>query len=178
MKKNLILKSRLKLAKHIADGMNNLSACGIIHRDLKPANILVDENYVAAITDYGVSRSVSNLELNYTLGVGSPLFMAPELLAGSVKIYGTEVDIYSFGILLYQVVTTRVPYSEHKFETFFQFVDQVQVKGARPSFSNLNVPKSLEDLTKACWSPNPKERKSFFYCSQILTNEIDNLPDA
>jgi len=168
----LSIKRRLTIAINIADGMDYLSTNGILHRDLKPANVLIDENYTAAITDYGVSRTI-NQQLDMTTAIGSPLFMAPELLKADTKVYGAEVDIYSYSLLLYQLVTKRIPFDEYHYGSVFQFVEAV-IHNIRPTLTP-DIPKPIAEILRCCWSENPKERHTFAYCSQTIAAETKHM---
>jgi hypothetical protein len=80
---------------------------GIVHRDLKPANVYIDQQIVK-IGDIGLSKSISNSRRNeQTQSVGTVYYMAPEVAHGR---YGHEVDVYSLGIVLYEMITGRVPF--------------------------------------------------------------------
>ena len=91
----------------IANAMNYLHKHGIIHRDLKPANILTDKERHPRICDFGLSRcfkkSLTNFDkLTMTGEIGTPIYMAPELLAGEEH-YGPSVDVYSFSMIAYEI---------------------------------------------------------------------------
>ena len=93
------MKLVIHFALGIARGMNYLHRLGIIHRDLKPGNILVSEDWSPKITDFGLSRMI---EKEMTRGVGTPLYTAPEVLAG--RSYSNKADVYrslsSFNFLI------------------------------------------------------------------------------
>ena len=91
----------------VARGMMFLHQNQVIHRDLKPGNILLDENFHPHITDFGLSKFLGQ-DFNHTLKCGTPVYMAPEVL--SDEQYDFKADVYSFGILMYEVVTDSIPY--------------------------------------------------------------------
>ena len=91
----------------IGAGVSYLHDHGIVHRDLKPGNIFMDQN-VVKIGDYGLAKFISySRRSGQTESVGTFHYMAPEIGRGR---YGKEIDIYALGILLYELVTGRVPY--------------------------------------------------------------------
>lgn len=94
--------------REIAKGLSYLHDCGIVHRDLKPANIFFEDGYVK-IGDYGLSKAISaDHHQSQTVTVGTVHYMAPEVGAGR---YDRSIDIYAMGVLVYEMLTGRVPFS-------------------------------------------------------------------
>ena len=97
----------LQWMQGIAAGVGYLHEHGIVHRDLKPANIFWEE-CVVKIGDYGLSKFISSTQRSgQTASVGTVHYMAPEVANGR---YGQEIDIYASGIILYEMLTGRVPF--------------------------------------------------------------------
>jgi hypothetical protein len=91
----------------IGDGVSHLHECGIVHRDLKPGNIFL-ENEVVKIGDYGLAKFISASKRSGQTGsVGTVHYMAPEVVNGR---YGKEVDLYAVGVILYEMLTGKVPF--------------------------------------------------------------------
>jgi len=152
--------SLLVIAKDVALGMNwlHLAKPQIIHRDLKLTNVLLDENQSAKICDFGLSQEKFSPFLRdpSTGAKGTPLWMAPEVLR--LEPFNEKCDVYSFGILLWCLITRKEPFEEFtEFEPFFKAVCYEDV---RPPIPN-DCPTRLENLIKVCWAPSPKSRPSF-----------------
>lgn len=150
----------------ISNAMKYLHSCGILHLDLKPENILIDENYNPKICDFGLSRCfpenfTKSTKLATRGQIGTPLYMAPELLDIKEKYeYTTAVDVYAFSMLAYEIVTGKLPFYEFKNKDKNEIKFKI-LKGERPSFNGINVPEKMQELIKNCWSQTPKDRPSF-----------------
>ena len=163
----------------IARGMMYLHQHQIIHRDLKPGNILLDDNMHPYITDFGLSKlSESGHSMSQSQQYGTSIYMAPEVFEGNR--YNGKADVYSFGILMYEVVTDLMPYPllQKGKMTSFQFSNKVVNENYRPEFS-VPVKKSIQKLIEKCWSKNPNERPTFEEIFKKLaynyTHSIDEI---
>ncbi len=86
--------------------MAELHAAGIVHRDLKPANIFVEEGIVK-VGDYGLSKTITEVDRDHSVSVGTCHYMAPEIRTGR---YDKPVDIYAIGVILYEMITGKPPF--------------------------------------------------------------------
>ena len=185
------VKKRLLLG--IVDGMMQLQKVRIVHSDLKPQNILVTDDWTAKITDFGLatlrgkalSSEASKLiqqeesSMNDVGGVGgTPAYMAPELL-DSTKPPDYSADVYSFGVLLNEVVSEEEPYADQvgNFMGRGPFgVANYAKQGKRPT---IQVPfRPLIDLIGRCWDADQKRRPKFKEVRTILADPEFLIPNS
>ncbi len=104
----------LQMVRMIADAVGHAHANGVIHRDLKPGNILVDNDLKPYVTDFGLARRESSSDgsrlTQEGLLIGTPAYMAPEQVRGEQAKVGVSSDIYSLGVILFEMLTTRIPF--------------------------------------------------------------------
>lgn len=149
----------IQCAIDIAQGIAYLhkSDPPILHRDLKPANILLDAHYRCKVADFGISREKMDTSVMTTCG--TPHYMSPEVL--TCHEYSTKVDIYSFAMMLFEMLTGDVPYSNMGPNGRNLMPMQIMMKAVfeqvRPDLSD-HYPPSLTTLIKQCWSPSPSDR--------------------
>jgi serine/threonine protein kinase len=158
--------TKIKLAIDIAEGMTFLHSRNIIHRDLKSVNVLIQLgtiDMVAKVCDFGLSRVIDN-GTKMTGNVGTIAWIAPEVFQN--KKYSEMCDVYSFGVILYELLTHTTPFKEL---ASFRIPSAV-VKGKRPTLPTdaLNVPKAYLSLMKHCWHQNPAKRPPFSEILKIL----------
>ncbi|CAJ2642887.1 unnamed protein product [Trifolium pratense] len=154
----LTLPPLLKIAIDVSEGMKYLHQNDIIHRDLKSANLLIDKTGVVKVADFGVAR-VRNQSGIMTAETGTYRWMAPEVIEH--KPYDHKVDVFSFAIVLWELLTGKLPY-EHL--SPLQAAVGVVHKGLRPKIPRHTHPKLVE-LLQWCWHQDPSLRPNF---SEIL----------
>ncbi|XP_066554992.1 tyrosine-protein kinase fynb isoform X4 [Amia ocellicauda] len=159
----LKLPNLVDMAAQVAAGMAYIERMNYIHRDLRSANILVGDNLVCKIADFGLARLIEDNEYTARQGAKFPIkWTAPEAaLYGKFTI---KSDVWSFGILLTELVTKgRVPYPGMNNR---EVLEQVE-RGYRMPCPQ-DCPSSLHELMVQCWKKDPEERPTFEYLQAFL----------
>ncbi|KAI3756037.1 hypothetical protein L1987_55849 [Smallanthus sonchifolius] len=148
---------RMRMALDVAKGMNYLHTSNpiIVHRDLKTPNLLVDKNWVVKVCDFGMSRMKHHTFLSSKSTAGTPEWMAPEVLRNEPS--NEKCDVYSFGVILWELATLRIPWTE---------MNSMQVVGAVGfQFRHLDIPEHVDPaaarIISDCWHLEPQSRPSF-----------------
>ena len=151
------------IARDTACGMAFLHSKGFIHRDLKSRNLLTDNatTFRVKVADFGLSRlRKSTMEDPSSTLSGTPAWMAPELMRGAK--YGPAVDVYAFGMVLFEIVSGEVPF-EARYERDIhpaRIVFDVVKNSLRPKLP-LHVGGPLTRLVERCWAQNAQDRPTF-----------------
>src|SRR5579863_5216423 len=139
------LKRAMQFGMDICTGMSVAHQVGIVHRDLKPANVLINQEGLLKIVDFGVAAAQREGDTQLTKTgyvIGSPKYMAPEQILG--KKVDERADIYALGVMLYEMVTGVPPYSRG--DHMSVMYQHVQGKARSPQEVNPNLPAGLSDL--------------------------------
>ncbi len=152
---NLSLSEAIDIMLQITDGIKEAHDSYIIHRDLKPQNILIQDNGEIKITDFGIAMALNSTQLTQTNSVmGSVHYLPPEQASG--KGATIKSDIYSMGILFYELLTGKLPFKgENAVEIALK-----HMKNDIPSvrLENSNIPQSVENIILRATAKNPKNR--------------------
>ncbi|KAF4320214.1 hypothetical protein BBO99_00004252 [Phytophthora kernoviae] len=171
--------TKVRIAMHVARALTYLHLLDppVIHRDLKSKNILLNQDLDAKLTDFGISRERTDRAM--TAGVGTSLWMAPEVMLG--QSYDEKADIFSFGVVLAELSTHLSPYSNAKRPGSTQqmpliaILHDITVGKLSVEFSE-EGPESVVELGLACVSRDPKERptapEALYRLHTILTYEM------
>jgi eukaryotic-like serine/threonine-protein kinase len=151
------LKRAVKFGIDIATGMAVAHQAGIVHRDLKPANVLIDNDLLLKIVDFGVAAAQSQGDTQLTKTgyvIGSPKYMAPEQILG--KKVDERADIYSLGVIMYEMFAGVPPYSRG--DHMSVMYQHVQGKARQPIEINKELPLELNNLVMRCMSLDKAKR--------------------
>jgi HEAT repeat protein/tRNA A-37 threonylcarbamoyl transferase component Bud32 len=151
------LKRAVKFGIDIATGMAVAHQAGIVHRDLKPANVLIDNDLLLKIVDFGVAAAQTQGDTQLTKTgyvIGSPKYMAPEQILG--KKVDERADIYSLGVIMYEMFAGVPPYSRG--DHMSVMYQHVQGKARQPIEINKELPVELNNLVMKCMSLDKAKR--------------------
>jgi len=157
--KPMPLDKAIRWSQDIATGMAVAHQVGIVHRDLKPANILIDDEGLLKIVDFGVAAAASSGDTQLTKTgyvIGSPKYMAPEQILG--KKVDVRADIYSLGVLAYEMLTGTPPYT--KGDHMSVMYQHVQGKAPLCEELNPNIPAPLAAIVKKAMEVDKLKRYS------------------
>jgi serine/threonine-protein kinase len=155
--KPMPMRKAIRYACDIATGMIVAHAQGIVHRDLKPANILINDDGLLKIVDFGVAAAQAGGDTQLTKTgyvIGSPKYMAPEQILG--KKVDERADIYSVGVILYEMLTGVPPYSRG--DHMSVMYQHVQGKASSVADLNPKVPKVLSDIVSKIMMVDKEKR--------------------
>jgi len=167
--KQLGISTALSIAKQICEGLEEAHNLGIVHRDLKPQNIMIDDDGNVRIMDFGIARTIRSKGITGPgMMIGTPEYMSPE--QAEAKEIDLCSDIYSFGVILYEMVTGQLP-----FEGDTPLSIAMKHKGERPKDPrdlNTQAPEDLSQLILKCMEKD-KERR--YQSTNELLSELANI---
>jgi eukaryotic-like serine/threonine-protein kinase len=147
----------LNFARQIAEALAAAHAEGVVHRDLKPQNLLVDKNDQIFVCDFGLAKSFEEGAIGMTRTgafLGTPRYMSPEQVEG--KPADNRADLYSYGLILYEMVTGDVPFTgESTLKVMYQ---RIQEKPKSPKLIKPDLPNWLVRIIMRCLERNPDDR--------------------
>lgn len=148
-------------AMQIASGLSYLHCHDIVHRDLKPQNILIsttNSEITLKIADFGFARFLKPADFTSTI-CGSPMYMAPEIQFGQK--YSTNVDIWSAGVILYELVSLRIPFPSVR--TQYELASELRSRGPRPYTlpADAKASPEMRDLIQGMLTIDPLKRINF-----------------
>jgi serine/threonine-protein kinase len=170
--KPMTMRKALKYSRDMATGMSIAHQAGVIHRDLKPANILVNEDGLLKIVDFGVAAAASSGDTQLTKTgyvIGSPKYMAPEQILG--KKVDETADVYSIGVIMYEMTTGVPPYSRG--DHMSVMYQHVQGKAKLCQEINPEIPDDYAVIIAKAMSVDKTKR---FQSMDELTEALDALP--
>ena len=146
----------------LARGLNAAHAVGVVHRDLKPSNIMFDAAGEPKVTDFGVAKRATALDMTHTTQhVGTPFYMSPEQATGRSKYVGPESDVFSLGVMLYECLTRTRPFGAGNAGSVTTVELYQQIATAtptRPRGHDPAIPQDLETVCLKCLEKAPGQR--------------------
>ena len=169
MSTGLTVGTVLSVGKQVCDGLAEAHSLGVVHRDLKPHNIMIDKGGNAKIMDFGIARSIKEKGITGpSMLIGTPEYMSPE--QAEAKEVDQRSDIYSLGIILYEMATGRVPFEG---ETALSIA--MKHKGEMPKNPkqlNPNIPDSLSGVILKCLE---KDKARRYQTVAELRSELEKI---
>jgi len=145
----------LRITRQIVECLGVISAQGIVHRNIKPANIMVTPRRQVKIMDFGIAKGLVDTGLTQSGVLGTPYYISPEQAEGDRKL-DVRSDIYSVGVMLFEMLAGRVPYED----TNPMAVIMKHLASPIPSIREVrqDVPDGVEDLITKCLAKDPERR--------------------
>lgn len=159
----------VSIAKQVCEGLAEAHRLGVVHRDLKPSNIMIDKEGNARIMDFGIARSLKAKGITGAgVLIGTPEYMSPEQVEGKEADKGT--DIYSLGVILFEMVTSRLPFEGDT--PLSVAVKQKSEAPPDPRYLNSQIPENLSRVILKCLE---KEKAKRFETAEELHAELINI---
>lgn len=160
--------SKLIISYGVAAALEYLHSHNVFHRDLKDLNILINDKLQPFLTDFGLSKEIKDgMTIYNSIAETTISFMPPELYEDPEKAHPGLIDVYSYGITLYRLITGIFPF---KNKALFQIGNDVK-NGIRPDIPE-GTPDSYQDLIKQCWDQKPNQRPTFTEICNRLESEL------
>ena len=152
------LRHKLKIAAQVARALGYVHTQKIVHRDLKPENIHINTAGVVKLIDFGIAKTEGLQMTRAGYVLGTPFYMAPEQVTGEQ--ITEQVDIYAFGVLLFELLTGRKPVDAEAVERIFYSILNEPLK--MEPLHEAGIPQSVCDLIAHCTAKNPAQRPQGF----------------
>jgi serine/threonine protein kinase len=168
------LQQRVRLFYPVCHAIHYAHAQGTLHRDLKPSNVLITEDGVPKVSDFGLAKQMNPLpgasrgQTQTGAIVGTPNYMSPEQAAGRTRDIGPVSDVYALGAILYELLTGRPPFrAESPVDTLMQVMTEEPVP---PRRLNPSLPRDLETICLKCLEKSPARR---YATAQDLADDVE-----
>ena len=170
--RRLDIATTVTIAKQVCGGLSEAHDEGIVHRDLKPSNIMIDKEGNAKILDFGIARAVGSQSLTAEgIVIGTPEYMSPEQVEG--KESDRRSDIYSFGVILFEMVTGRLPFvADTPFVVAFK---QQSERPPRPEELNPQIPPQLGAIILKCME---KDREKRYQSAEEVCRDLSQVEET
>jgi len=165
----LTIGKALSIAKEICEGLEEAHRVGVVHRDLKPSNIIIDREGNASILDFGIARSIKEMGMTGAeVMIGTPEYMSPEQVEG--KETDQRSDIYSLGVILYEMATGQTPF---KGDTAFTIgVKHKSERPKDPKELNAQIPEDFSQVILRCME---KDKECRYQSAGELLADLEKI---
>jgi serine/threonine-protein kinase len=160
----------------VARAIHHAHERGVLHRDLKPANILLDEAGEPIVSDFGAAKRIGGSKepgqsqsTESGVVIGTPSYMAPERARGGDQGFTTAVDVFSLGVVLYQLITGDLPFEG---DPRTGMVSETEAELVRPRLLVPKVPRDLETICLKCLEKDPSRR---YVSAEELAKDLDRF---
>jgi serine/threonine-protein kinase len=169
MSGHLAVGTTVSVAKQICEGLAEAHDSGVVHRDLKPSNIMIDKGGNARIMDFGIARSLRAKGITGSgVMIGTPEYMSPEQVEG--KEVDHRSDIYSLGVILYEMITGQVPFAgDTPFTIGIKHKSEIP---QNPKELNAQIPEELSGLILRCLE---KDKQARYQGLEELLTDLNNI---
>jgi HEAT repeat protein/tRNA A-37 threonylcarbamoyl transferase component Bud32 len=153
----MAVEQAVRIIRDVCTGMSSAHRASVVHRDLKPSNILINDEGVVKIVDFGVAAATSKMDTRLTrtgLLIGTPTYMAPEQVLG--RDVDSRTDIYSLGVIMYEMFTGRPPYAGG--DSMAIMYQHVQGNATQPKERNPELPHTLNAVVLKSMAAEPDKR--------------------
>ncbi|MCX6567837.1 MAG: protein kinase [Candidatus Aminicenantes bacterium] len=170
--RRLDIATTVAIAKQVCSGLSEAHDAGIVHRDLKPGNIMIDKEGNAKILDFGIARAVGSQSVTGEgIVIGTPEYMSPEQVEG--KESDKRSDIYSFGVILFEMVTGRLPFAADT--PFVVAFKQQSERPPQPEDLNPQTPPQLGAIILRCLE---KDREKRYQSSDEICRDLSQVEET
>jgi serine/threonine protein kinase len=162
-----------KIVRDAAMALEHAHGRGVVHRDIKPENLMIDRQLHVHIVDFGIARFFEDMSVTHTGQlVGTPMYMSPEQVTGRLDV-DHRTDIYSLGLVLYELLTLRRPIRSPTREGILR---QIVTKSLAPvSAGNRAIPRDLEAVVHTAAARDPDDR---YLTAADFASDLDRFLDA
>ncbi|GFO53088.1 hypothetical protein GMSM_00950 [Geomonas sp. Red276] len=161
----------LEMASRICGALSHMHQAQVIHRDLKPQNIMLCRDGSLRIFDFGIARGTGRrfTFVGFTPSIGTPEYMAPEQVLG--KRGDERTDLYTLGVILYQMVTGEIPFSDPGGDIFKGMNARVTGDPVAPRKVNREISEAAEEIILHAMERDPADR---YPCAEAMQRELDH----